>query len=44
MLTEEFYKDLSKIKKDSIHGAVYLTLELLKAIKEEANRIEIRRR
>ncbi len=41
MLTKEFYKDLAKIKKDSIHGAVYLTLELLKAIKKEANRIEI---
>ncbi|NHK31649.1 MAG: hypothetical protein FK730_09875 [Asgard group archaeon] len=44
MLTDEFYKDLSKIKNDSIHGAVYLTLELLKAIKEEAKRIEIKRK
>lgn len=44
MLTEEFYKDLAKIKKDSIHGAVYLTLELLNALKKEANRIEIKKK
>ncbi|MBK5114126.1 MAG: hypothetical protein KGD59_12170 [Candidatus Heimdallarchaeota archaeon] len=41
MLSREFQKDIDKIKIDTIHGAVYLTIELLKAIRSEIERTEI---
>ncbi len=41
MLSREFQKDIDKIKKDTIHGAVYLTIELLKAIRAEIERTDI---
>ena len=41
MFSREFQRDIEKIKKDTIHGSVYLTIELLKAIKAEIERTEI---
>lgn len=38
MLSREFQKDIDKIKRDTIHGAIYLTIELLKAIRKEVDR------
>ncbi|MBD3189433.1 MAG: hypothetical protein GF308_02265 [Candidatus Heimdallarchaeota archaeon] len=41
MPTEKFLEDLTKLQEDSIHGAVYLTLEALKILKEEVERSSI---
>ncbi|MHA1121689.1 MAG: translation initiation factor eIF-2B [Candidatus Heimdallarchaeota archaeon] len=40
MLSKEFQRDIEKIKIDTIHGAVYLTIEILKAIRKEVERTE----
>jgi translation initiation factor 2B subunit (eIF-2B alpha/beta/delta family) len=42
MLTEQFYRDLESIKSDTVHGAVHITLELIKAVRNEIVRSEKR--
>lgn len=38
MPTQKFREDLKSLEEDSVHGAVYLTLEALNILKEEAER------